>query len=74
VVLYYIYSTRREVVVQRILERVRRTDIFEDRLISDQLPPPIQPILNNGRSKVNTWLTGSWQSKLDRGKAIRITL
>jgi hypothetical protein len=51
---YIFYRTRREVVVQRILERVRRTDIIEDRLISDQLPPPILPILNNGWSKVNT--------------------
>ncbi len=51
---YVFYRTRREVVVQRILERVRRTDIIEDRLISDQLPPPIQSILNNAWSKVNT--------------------
>jgi hypothetical protein len=41
-------------VVQRIIEHVRRTDIIEDRLISDQLPPPIQSILNNGWSNVNT--------------------
>jgi len=54
VVQFFYCRTRREVVVQRILERVRRTDTIEDRLISDQLPPPIQPILNNGSIKVNT--------------------
>jgi len=54
VVPYFFYRTRREVVVQRILERVQRTDTIEDRLISDQLPPPIQSILNNAWSNVNT--------------------
>jgi hypothetical protein len=54
VVPYVFYRTPREVVAQRIIERVPLTDIIEDRLISDQLPPPIQPILNNGWINVNT--------------------
>jgi cytochrome c biogenesis protein ResB len=54
VVPYVCQRTRREVVAPRILERVRRTDIIEDRLISDQLPSLIQLILNNGWSNVNT--------------------
>jgi len=54
VVPYVFFRTPREVVVQRIIGRVRRTDIIKDRLISDQLSLPIQPILNNGWINVNT--------------------